>query len=73
MKHKLTFSPGDLFSLRSTYRGTRHPDDFIVGIVLSRKNKLLVLFSERNGTPAIESISLQEAETYYRILNSKRV
>lgn len=65
--NKSTFLPGDLICLKKTYRGTGHPDDFIVGIVISSwsKRRLLLLFSERIGVPAIEFITLQEAETYY--------
>lgn len=68
----IQFYPGDLICLKKTYRGAGHPDDFIVGIVISKRGKkMLIAFSERTEMLAMETISIQEFEIYYMLLKRK--
>lgn len=69
---KKVFSPGDLICLKKTYRGLGHPDDLVVGLIISCGKNLCVLFSERFGVPAIEDFPSLQGEVYYHVLSTKR-
>ena len=65
------FRPGDLVCLKKYYHGLGHPDDFVVGVVISACGKFQVLFTERNGACSFEDVRKVEASVYYRRLNRK--
>ena len=63
--------PGDMICLKKQYRGLGHPDDFVVGIVISLHGKYHVLFTEKSGACAIEEVRQIEMGLYYQRLNGK--
>lgn len=57
---------GSLVCLKSAYRDKGHPDDKIVGIVISMSDKgYHVLFTDLGGALSTEILKRIELETFY--------
>jgi hypothetical protein len=70
---KTAFPPGSLICIRDTYRKIQHPDDGIVGLVISNVDKrYLVMFTELTGIPAFEDCREQEMSLYYKNIGVRR-
>lgn len=71
MTRRHEIHPGDMICLKKQYRGLGHPDDFVVGVVISAGGKYQVLFTEKNGSCVLDEIRQIEMGLYYQRLSAK--
>ena len=66
------FPPGSLICIKGRHRKAQHPDDGIVGLIISSVNdRYLVMFTELSGVPALDVCREQELSLFYKNIGLK--
>jgi hypothetical protein len=67
MKKDPSFPPGSLICIKGRHRKAQHPDDGIVGLIISSVDgRYLVMFTELSGVPALDDCLERELSLFYR-------